>query len=304
MLKKILISIVIVLLIIVGVFIWYFNNQSIKLTVLKEAYNLLFKEDEDNKIIVNLYVNQKDSYMTDYEKISSCYLRSYDNDSYQMKIRNLELVNQVSISNDNYYVYALSISFKVITSEDIIIPDCYLVLNYNNSKSLDICIGSLSLYHGGSLISDVISLSCMKGITKKIDNVLTLEGIVLKLNSKKEVVIKDITCLDYNLFSQDYKLCIYDDIKTYNDIDSLFKTSYDYKKKNMKKVSFSINGKEELVIKLGYLNHYEIPSFGLRIDYECDGIIDSLYIDIFTFFVNNERIVKLSDLTIYEYEYN
>ena len=31
---------------------------------------------------------------------------------------------------------------------------------------------------------------------------------------------------------------------------------------------------------------------------------ESIFIDNFTFFINNERSVKISDLTIYEFEYN
>ena len=86
MLKKILVGVAICLFIIVMVFIWYFNNQSIKVTTVKESYSMLVSDTNKPKLNVNLYVNQKDSYITDINKISSCFITSYQKqDKYQMK---------------------------------------------------------------------------------------------------------------------------------------------------------------------------------------------------------------------------
>ena len=148
MLKKILIGVVICLAIVVIVFIWYFNNQSIKVTTIKESYNMLVSNNRP-KLDVNLYVNQKDSYITNIDKISSCYIHSYQNDEvYQVNVNDISIINQTSIKKENYYVYNYDLSFKVGIEEDLIIREAYLVLNYNNSKSLDIMIGSISIYNG------------------------------------------------------------------------------------------------------------------------------------------------------------
>ena len=60
MLKKILIGVVICLAIVVIIFIWYFNNQMVKVTTIKESYSMLASVSKKPSLSVNLYVNQKD----------------------------------------------------------------------------------------------------------------------------------------------------------------------------------------------------------------------------------------------------
>ena len=294
MLKKILIGVVICLAIVVIIFIWYFNNQMVKVTTIKESYSMLASVNKKPALSVNLYVNQKDSYITNIDKISSCYIRSYNNDDiYQVAIDDISIINQTSIKKENYYVYNYQLSFKVDLLDDVIIKEAYLVLNYNNSKSLDIMIGSISIYNGEVKNDSEVSLSCMKAITSKTNNQIAIEAIVLRLNSKCPVTIKSIECLDCNLVTKKMMQCSYDDTNSLTDINNLVSVS---------EVSF--DGKIEVVIKIDYLYKYEINNFPLKINYIVNEKLESIFIDNFTFFINNERSVKISDLTIYEFEYN
>ncbi|MBO4623177.1 MAG: hypothetical protein J5691_04740 [Bacilli bacterium] len=294
MLKKILVGVAICLFIIVMVFIWYFNNQSIKVTTVKESYSMLVSDTNKPKLNVNLYVNQKDSYITDINKISSCFITSYQKqDKYQMNVNSIDIINQTSIKKENYYVYNLSLTFKIDINDDVIINEAYLVLNYNNSKSLDIMIGSISIYKGEVNNDLEISLSCMKAITSKTNNQVAIEAVVLRLNSKCNIEVNNIECLDCNLVTRKMMNCVYDQTNTLADLNNLNSSN-----------SFSFNGSYEIVIKIDYLYKYEINNFPLRISYTVDGINKYMYIDNFTFFINNERSVKISDLTIYEFEYN
>lgn len=305
MLKKILVGSVIVLVIIVLVFIWYFNNQSIKVTVVKKSYNNVCDESKLASIDIQLYVNQKDSYISDLDKISSCYIHSYGNaDNYQMNIKSISLINQASINNDNYYVYNLSLAFRVLVDSDIIMEDAYLLINYQNGKMLDIMIGSVSFYKKEKSGNEEISLSCMKAITKRINGTIIIEGIALRMNSRKEIKIINITPLDINLVTQSGKNCIYEDTNNSSDLDAIFKASYNYLNINHNDLDIDASGRCEIVIRTGYKSLYEINSLGLRIDYLVDGNINSLYIDPFVFFINNERVVRADELTIYEFEYN
>lgn len=304
MLKKVLVSVVIVLFIIVVIFIWYFNNQSIKVTVVKESYSMLASDDKRTSLDIKLYVNQKNSYISDINKISSCYIHSYQNkDTYQMNVVDICLVNQTSINNENYYVYNLTMRFSANINTDIIIDEAYLGLNYNNGKSLDIMIGSLTISYYKKEVKE-ISLACMKAITRRIDNIITIEAIVLRINTKKEVRVTNIVCLNTNIVTQNGKLCDYDNTNEANDLTTIFRTNYNYLDTRINNFDCIINNKGEIAIRLGYYDHYEISAFPLRIDYEVDGKSDSLFIDTFRFFVNNERSIKSTDLIIYEFEYN
>ena len=294
MLKKILIGVVICLAIVVIIFIWYFNNQLIKVTTIKESYSMLTSVNKKPSLSVNLYVNQKDSYITNIDKISSCYIHSYNNDDiYQVVIDDISIINQTSIKKENYYVYNYKLSFKVDLLDDVIIKEAYLVLNYNNSKSLDIMIGSISIYNGEIKNDSEVYLSCMKAITSKANNQIAIEAIVLRLNSKCPVTINSIECLDCNLVTKKMMQCSYDDTNSLTDINNLV---------SINEVSF--DGNIELVIKIDYLYKYEINNFPLKINYTINEKLESVFIDNFTFFINNERSVKISDLTIYEFEYN
>lgn len=293
MLKKILIGVVICLFIVVIVFIWYFNNQMVKVTTVKESYNMLVNGKAPH-LDINLYVNQKDSYITNLDKISSCYIHSYHNEEvYQVSISDISIINQTSIKKENYYVYNYGVNFKVNIEEDLIIKEAYLSLNYNNSKSLDIMIGSISIYQGDVLKDSDVSLSCMKAITSKVNNQIAIEAIIVKLSASKEVTIKNIECLDCNIVTRKMMECNYDNTNNLADISNLSSCN-----------SYTFDGTMELAIKIDYLYKYEINSFPLKIEYMVDGKEECLFIDNFTFFINNERSVKISDLTIYEFEYN
>ena len=304
MLKKILIVLTICLFIVVCFFIWYFNNQSIKVTVVKESYSRLSTSSKATSLDIKLLVNQKNSYITNKDKVASCYIRSYKNDEvYKMNLIDIYLVNQTSINKDNYYIYNINLRFMADISEDIILKEAYLVLNYNNSKSLDIMIGSVYISKG-ELETKEVSLACMKAITSKIDNIITIDAIVFRFNAIKALTIKKITCLDANLTTQNASECSYDNTNDLNDLFNIFNTNYNYMDTRTKPFSIDINDTGEIVITLGYLYHYEINNFPIRIEYEVDGILKELYIDNFNFFTNNNRMVKYSDLTIYEFEYN
>lgn len=305
MLKRILISIVVCLAIVVIIFIWYINNQSIKVTIVKNAYNDLVSENQKTSFDIDLYVNQKNSYITDLGKISSCYLHSYNNsDKYQMNVNSIYLVNQTSISKDNYYVYKVNVSFKVNINDSLVMEEAYLTINYNNAKSLDLMIGSVSFYYKDSVSDNLLTLSCMKAITRKIDNIITIEGIIIRLNAKKDIMITNIELLDCNVTSNDVKLCNYENTNSSNDLDYLFASSYNYLDINKNDYSYLISGTCELAIRVGYKNHMEVNALAIRIDYLENGMLKSEYYDKFIYFVNNAKTVKVSDLTIYEFEYN
>ena len=266
----------------------------VKVTTVKESYSMLINANEKPTLNINLYVNQKDSYITNIDKIASCYIHSYDNDDiYQVGIDDISIINQTSIKKENYYVYNYKLSFKVGIDDDIIIKEAYLVLNYNNSKSLDIMIGSITLSYGEIKDEAEVTLSCMKAITSKTNNQIAIEAIVLRLNSRCEVTLKNIECLDCNLVTKKMMSCVYDNTNSLSDLKDLV---------SIDEVNF--DGIIELVIKIDYLYKYEINNFPLKINLIIDGNEKNIFIDNFTFFINNERSVKISDLTIYEFEYN
>jgi hypothetical protein len=303
--KKIFLGMGVIVVIFITIFFINRNPRDIKLTLVKESFNLLSKKNQTDQISISLYVNQKDTYITNLQTISKTYIS--DEEKNNILLVNVQKVNyqgETKIEQDVYFVYQFDINLQY--QFELEIPKAYLILNYFNSKVIEVEIGSFCLYKTEVFGSNDLSVNNLKGVVNQIAGKKTLVGIVvgLKNNTNESITITNLTPLDVNLISQDYKNISNENIVSNQQIDSILGYDYRHDDKPKQEIEFEVVNQAVYLFSLSYLKYYEITNFGLKIDYLINSEQKTLYFDDFIFFNNYERIAYTSELTFYIFEYD
>lgn len=306
MLKKILFIIGFIILFL-AVYFFFMKPKKINLTTVKKSYSNVSLFEENDSYNIQIYINQKNSYITDKDKISSIYISDKEEDNQiKMDLLNLIYVGKSKIDEKTYYIYNYNIKPLLINHDDIEIDNAYLIINYHNFKNVKIHIGSFSSYKVENFNKSDLGISRLKGIVNTINNKKTLVGLALELNneSSKNIDIIGIRFFDPNIKVGDYKLSDFSMILSNSNLSDHLGYQYNINNTFNNEIDFKLNEKDTLLISLMYENHYKIADLGFQIIYKIDQEEFVYNYDKFHFFTDYENIVFIDELTFYTYEHD
>lgn len=293
--------------------------SQVRVTTILTPYNVLSSVNSKDNISVNLYVNYKDSYFTDVNKVVSSSIYGEDT-MYTLKLKSIESSNnKTSLYNEDYYLFTFIFDFdyKFLTDYRDEIEKAHLNMNYSNGIETNIYIGSLSIYKYEENYENQengdIAVTTIKTIDEVKNNNVLVKGLFgcnlgIRNLTNQEINIISIEALDVSI--EDYKcfkevdnaneVCINNIYQGYPSISNDYE-SIMIDKNSVKFVS--------VPIVLRKLNDYNIGTFGLKITYEIkeNGALLSkktkdYYLSKFGFY-NTNYSVKEENLKYYEYEY-
>lgn len=297
------------LIVVIIIAIIFKPQNTIELTTFPQAYNIVSLLDEKDHLSINLYINQRDSYLINCDNISYAYINDKQNNQLKLKINRIEATGEYLQTNRKKY-YGYQFRFEVpinVTSElTLTLKEANLILEYIQGIKVEIGIGSFSYYKVPNYGGEEITINKLKGVVNEIEGSKTLVGLGLgiKNHMNQPVIIKRIIPLDVNIFvsSQDYQEI--DSFETTNDISNLLGYRYDVNyQKNSDNLNLEIKDEGFYLFPLKYIKNIMINKLGFIIEYEVDTEIKRLYYDDFTFFSTNQQLESnINQLVFYRYE--
>lgn len=319
--KKVIIIVVAICLALLSLLSLLFikTDDELLITTFKQSYSLVSKIDEDDKLEVLIYINNKKASILNKNNISKTYLLDEYGNQINLKIDKITYLDyEQKILDNNYYLhsYVFDIDFNSNNEYSVYMKNAYLYVIVNdNTYKLE--IGSFSytkvLIYGDE--NNIISIGQLTPVINKIDINDTVLGLGLKIRnlSNKDIIIRNIELLDYSLKSSmnEIKDININNISSMN-ITELIGYSYNYKYdeniiNNNVYIYIESNNEYMFLLPIKYTNDYPINSFGFRIEYflnDQNNTIYEYYFDDYVYFRSNYVTYKSKDIVINKYENN
>ena len=165
---------------------------------LKQNYSRLLSEDES--LVVSLFIDENDSFITDETNVVGASLKNEEN-VLAVRIMSFEEVDEmIEYNGKNYYLFNVTIDLNEVNVSDfdLKIRDCYLVLDYLNSESFEIYLGDVFISFGEVFASNYLDYFNMYGIINKIEGENYLLAIMIKFEnlSNLPITITDISSVN------------------------------------------------------------------------------------------------------------
>lgn len=307
-------------LIIISFCVSYYSKRdnTIKLTIVKNAYSYLSTYDEVDELVLPIFINNKNNNYLIKENINNASITDEEEENIlKLNVQSIEKYNyETIINNEKFYCYLYK--FNILNNSkndsDININKAYLKLDYNN-EVVKINIGSLS---SKKILSfnennNIISITNLKGIINDVKyqnqnrkDILAI-AIGIKNNSNNNIIIKSIKPLDCNYKESLNEIKVLKELPSSNgNINDIL--GYDYKYNDITeeeiKGDFLINKneKEILLLPLKKISAYCSNCFGLEIEFVFEGKEDEIYkvyVDDFLFYTT-KNIYEEFDILTYE----
>ena len=319
--KKIIIIITSSIMIIISILIleiFLVKNETFMITTFKKSYEIVSKVEEKDIIEILIYLSNANAIVTSKDKINKCYIIDGNNNENHINLKLINIINREYnqlIKNNNYYLfsYIFEIDFDVLSPYSVYINDASLNIILNE-KNYGLNIGSFSYskipYYGDE--KNMLSINKITPITENINGNDTLLGlgIGLRNTNKEDIIIHNISLLDYSIKASlnETKIISLEEI-TNKSIDQILGYKYEVQCNDILSNSLNILIEDasniEFVLPIKYYNSYPINSFGFSINYSLKtnkDIIYTYYFDDFVYFYSNYITYKSEDIIINTYE--
>jgi len=289
--------------------------KTVQVTTFKKSYSYVSKYQENEEIIINVYINQLDSYITQGENIESSYIT--DNNNEDHIILNLKKVNncqeKISLNKDEFHLFQYIFDIEFLTDSDfsLEIDNAYLCLEYAQDDFIKIGIGSFSFYKVEGFGSEDLSIARLKGVVNTVNNVKTLVGIAInfKNNNTIDLTITNIIplVLKVETSNNDVKKLNSFNYNSGDTIKSILGYEFNPYQSNSSDIDLNlqINDLEDdyYIFPLKHQNIYPVNKVGFIVEYEIDNIKKKMYFDDFTFFTSSKYSKnEINKLIYYTYE--
>ncbi|HRT68755.1 MAG TPA: hypothetical protein P5173_00890 [Bacilli bacterium] len=287
-------------------------SPTLKLTTVKKAYSYVSCFQEEERIQVDILINDLNKSITNKEKYSS--LSISDKTHHNELVLNLEKViyqgEMTTINQESFYQYSyyFTVLFKTEDKFLLEIEDAYLCMNYRN-MDINLAIGSFSYYKVPYFGDDKahISISKLQPIVNDFQEEKILVGVVMGITNQtnQPITIEKITALDLNLqfFSADF-MVIEEEVFSNSNISTLLGKSYSLHgtKDNNEEVLLVIpsNTKVEYLLPIKYHGAFKTNKMGFLIEYKIGEEQNTLYYDEFLFFTTKTKNLSIGEVLTYE----
>lgn len=301
------------LILIIGFLIININFvESFNIITFKKAYSIIMDSNKDNLLEILLFINNKNVSFLDKDKLENIYIADENEDILvkflPVNIVDREYMQEIKGSNYNLYSYIFRFSDEIENSQELSIDKAYFnVTCCDNDMKIE--IGSFYLfnipYYGST---NDISISRLKPLVNKINNNETLLGFGIEINNKEkeEIVINNIKLLNNSVIASLNDIISINDFNTNDNIKDVLGYDFDYKKTDLITNNINIEIDKEtksyLFVPLKYIYDYVINSLAIEITYLINETEYKIYLDQFTFFVNEIISSPAYEVKIYTYD--
>ncbi len=287
-------------------------SPTLKLTTVKKAYSYVSSFQEEEKIQVNILINDLNDSITNIEKYSA--LSISDKNHHNELVLDLEEVTYqgeiTTIDHESFYQYSYQFIVLLKTDDKFLleIEDAYLCMNYRNID-ITLAIGSFSYYKVPYFGDDkaYISISKLKPIVNDYQEEKVLVGIVMGITNQtnQKIIIQKITALDLNLqfYSADF-MVIQNEVFSNSNISTLLGKNYSLHGTNDHNeeilLVISPNTKVDYLLPITYHGAFKTNKMGFLIEYRIGEEQNTLYYDEFLFFTTKVKDLAIGEVLTYE----
>ena len=281
------------------------SNKSENVDFITENNSYILLNDQKD-ISIPIYINDKYSFYLDTKNINNVYILNNDeSDRYELKITDIvKTESYITKDKNDFPRYLLKAKFEY-TGSEIRMSEAFILLEYNNGETHKLKIGNF-IYLNVEL-NNHINVYNVKGIVNKVipkDNewLLSTVGVIIKISSDYEIIIKDIELIHGNgrVNKDQITRLKENDYDNNVNINELVIDEYriNYINTSMEKIYIDEN--EILLLPIGYNNLDVIDTLGVLIEYEYENNIYKQIIYPMPIFNNNKNV----EYNLYEYNPN
>ena len=295
---KIIVFAVGICVIIVGFCIIMFHKPNGKcdiITVKNDYY--VINSDAVNYLNIPLYFSMKDPAFLKQDNIERIHLITEDKeDIIPLSIKEINFLKEIKDNDEIYYQYDLKVAIDLVIDSLTIYDDIYLEIEYVNSVSIKLLIGSISIYNYKS--NNELQYTNLKGIVKSYNQTKMLQCVAVKLNTKDDIKIIDIRALNnkVNINMEDSVVINNIDLSNMK-LEDYVDADYNIIGNSTYNRSFDISDEDYLLIYLKYDKYIEMTCCGFVITYLKDNVLYEKVINPFMYYKTNsllEEIVKVT----------
>ena len=309
--KEIIIITSIFLVLVFGfvmIFVLSSKFDDVEILSIRKEYNLVFNK-EDEYVGIPLYIEKKNTFLSDYEKVSSISISNDDN-KFIAYLEGIEKGIEIEYNNKKYYEYIYYISFKAYDdfNEPVFMPDAKINIAYNNNEFISLSIGNMCLYFNKNEESNndliITKLSAVTNIVNGMETIVGL-NVTIYNNADSNIEINKIK-INNKFYELDYmnyetkSLDAFTNLKERNN-------NYSYTQISISngdmKVSIDKSKSFEMFIPIKFTkNIYIVDRLPLYIDYKLSGVDKKMVIDDFQFMsITNALAFNGIDKYVYSY---
>lgn len=297
MLKKIIIASSVVLTLVLIYAILSRKPQDIKLTIIPQAHSFVSLKDEEEVLKFTLMINQKDTYVTNLNRLKNAYISDLEeNNLYPIIISKINYLGNRTIKQEVYFDYAFYFSSKSLEDE-FFIEKAYLLLEYDVTI-LKVKIGSFSSFKVETFNSKALRINYLKGIVNPYEDKKILVGFIIgfKNDSNNELIIESIKPLN-NIVCVNYCEPTIDIPSAIATIEEL--VNYEINNVCPYTIEKDVQAGVNFLCTIGYRELYEIDTLAFKIDYRLNNRLETMFFAPFTFYKDHEQAYPIKDLIFY-----
>lgn len=282
------------------------SDRNTYLISYKKNYNITSNSNDDDYININLFINNKKSYILDKNQLNKCYLSDRSNSS----ILNIEIDSikktelDFEYKNSKYYCYNFRFKIMFDTDDEFewYINEAILNLRYKGDKEYNINIGDINYIKVDNNNNDII-ISNIKPLLSSINDNSYMTGLIVgvRKNSNYNVNIAEINFMNCNIAIGD-KIQIIDKLPNGND----FKTICGYDNSSVVKgdglIDLNLNSNDRyfIVIPIYYDELLIVNECVIKFKINVNGEEKSFYLKDYTFYQPNNEIIEKNNIYIYD----
>ena len=312
--KKYVVCFLLVISVVITCFLLFVLKPSptIKLTTIKKAYSYVSCYQDEEKMQVNLLINDLDTAIINTEKYSSISISDKTHhDEIMIELEEIIYQEKVTTINEEtfyQYSYHFTIPFKTEDKFFLEIEEAYLCMHYRNID-INLPIGSFSYYKVPYLGDDrdYISISKLKPIVNDCNEEKILVGVIMGISNqtKHTIIIKRIVALDLNLqFYSDDIIVLQEDVLSSSNISTLLGKNYtihsNYYHDEGVLLIIPPNTTTNYLLPIKYHSNLKTNQVGFSIEYDILEEKNTLYYDEFLFFTTKDNHVPVLEILTYE----
>jgi len=289
------------------------SNKYYEFLTFKKHYSYVMTNEQDH-IEIPIFISKKNTMYTEADAIESVYISSNSEDiGYSLRLRSIvynKETYQQGLTTFHQYTLAFSLDFDSSLLDVIKVKDATLLIKYTNEERLSLPVGYFSILKAQKLgtvgsESNHFRVTNIKGIINQVDEIQTLVGIMIRIQSNIDQNIKITEIVPISTSVEiNYELTkVNEEDYYYNTLaNEIFGDRFDiFNKGAMESTNIIIGSNESRIsLPIAYTDGImHINELGFIIRYEIDSVEYEFIYGTFKFFETSKNYIEIVKV-IYE----